>query len=141
MDASTAVAEGLRARGLALLQHEGLELFMSEHAWSETHHELTRRVGIIAKNRGLSEGEREALLAAGIEALAASVHVMPHEAYASLEPLARARIPQDPDDWPSVALGLTLEVGIWTEDRDFFGCGLATWRTPILDHYLSKESA
>lgn len=141
LDASTAVAEGLRERGLALLQHERLELFMSEHAWSETRYELTRRVGVVAKHRSLSETDEAALLAAGMAALEASVNVMPVESYAQLETVARGRLPADPNDWPTVALALALDTGIWTNDRDFFGSGLATWTTPVLDHYLTAESA
>jgi len=141
LDASTAVAEGLRERGLALLRHERLELFMSEHAWSETRHELTRRAGVIAKRHGLREADAAALLAAGMAALGASVNVMPAESYAPLETVARGRLPADPNDWPTAALALALDTGIWTNDRDFFGSGLATWTTPVLDHYLTTESA
>ena len=65
---------------------------------------------------------------------------MPTEAYAPFEATARGRIPQDPSDWPSVALALAIDAGVWTEDRDFFGSGLATWRTPILHHHLIAET-
>lgn len=141
LDASTAVAWGLRERGLALLQHERLELFMSEHAWSETRYELTRRVRVVAQHRSLSEAEEAALLATGMKVLEASLNVMPAESYTQLDTVARGRLPADPNDWPTVALALALDAGIWTEDRDFFGCGLATWTTPVLDHYLTAESA
>ncbi|MBS3933896.1 MAG: nucleotide-binding protein, PIN domain-containing protein [Truepera sp.] len=141
LDASTAVAEGVRARGLVLLQHEHLELFMSEHAWSETRHELTRRVSVMAKRHGLPEADAAALLAAGMAALEASVNVMPAESYAPLETVARGRLPADPNDWPTAALALALEAGIWTDDRDFFGSGLATWVTPVLQHHLALEAA
>ena len=49
------------------------------------------------------------------------------------EALARIR---DPDDWPALALGLQLECAIWTEDKDFFGTGIATWTTRTVERYL-----
>ena len=49
---------------------------------------------------------------------------------------ARVRIPRDPDDWPIVAAALSLDWPIWTEDRDFFGCGVATWITNTVEIYL-----
>lgn len=39
---------------------------------------------------------------------------------------------RDPDDWPSVAAALALACPIWTEDRDFFGSGVATWTSDLL---------
>jgi predicted nucleic acid-binding protein len=57
--------------------------------------------------------------------------------YEPLEEKARARISRrDPDDWPVVAAALLLNAPIWTEDRDFFGCGIATWTTDRIEVYL-----
>jgi predicted nucleic acid-binding protein len=70
-----------------------------------------------------------------------NVVIEPATLYEEFEADALWRIPQDPKDWPSVALALAIDAGIWSEDRDFFGCGLATWTTPVLDHYLTTESA
>lgn len=138
LDASSAVAEALRARGLALFQNPRLELHMSEAAWSETRHELERRVGVLGARQLLSEDEQSALYAAALGTLETCLHIIPVEAYAPFESTARARIPADPNDWPSAALALALDTGIWTEDRDFFGSGLATWQTPVLQHYLAE---
>jgi predicted nucleic acid-binding protein len=49
---------------------------------------------------------------------------------------ARVRIPRDPHDWPLIAAALALDLPIWTEDRDFFGCGVATWVTNTVEIYL-----
>jgi len=50
---------------------------------------------------------------------------------------ARERIQaRDPDDWPVIATALALDLPIWTEDRDFFGCGVATWITNTVEIYL-----
>jgi hypothetical protein len=40
---------------------------------------------------------------------------------------------------PRVALALALECGIWTADRDFFGCGVAVWTTDTLAQYLTRH--
>ncbi len=54
--------------------------------------------------------------------------------YAERENDAHARIQaRDPDDWPVVATALSLDLPIWTEDRDFFGCGVATWITNTVE--------
>lgn len=140
LDASTAVAEALRQRGLALFQDERLELYMSEAAWSETRHELARRVTLVTARRGLLPNEQDALLTATVTSLSACLNIVPTEAFAPFETPARARIPRDPNDWASVALALAIDAGVWTEDRDFFGSGLATWSTPVLDYHLTMET-
>jgi predicted nucleic acid-binding protein len=32
---------------------------------------------------------------------------------------------RDPEDWPLLATALALDCSIWTEDTDFFACGVA----------------
>ena len=59
--------------------------------------------------------------------------------YALFEQDARRRIPRDPDDWHTVALALTLGADIWTQDKDFLGCGVATWTTDTLVARLSSR--
>jgi predicted nucleic acid-binding protein len=57
--------------------------------------------------------------------------------YGDYERLARERIElRDPDDWPVVAVALMLNLPIWTEDRDLFGSGIATWTTDRIEVYL-----
>ncbi|HEY4081331.1 MAG TPA: PIN domain-containing protein [Burkholderiaceae bacterium] len=43
---------------------------------------------------------------------------------------------RDPDDWPALACTLMLDCPIWTEDTDFFGTGVATWTTNLVEIYL-----
>ena len=139
IDASTLVGELLRERGKKLILDPRLELYIAEPTWSEMRHELLRRQKLLVQRGGLSLELAATLLQEGFDAAGRALSVMPS---ASLEPFretALGRIPQDPDDWPSVALALMLEVGIWTEDRDFFGSGLATWQTSILRHVLETE--
>ncbi|MSV27230.1 MAG: hypothetical protein EXQ52_00555 [Bryobacterales bacterium] len=56
---------------------------------------------------------------------------------ASIKRLALVELPserqrlalRDESDWPILAAALALRCPIWTEDTDFFGCGVATWTT------------
>lgn len=44
----------------------------------------------------------------------------------------------DEQDWPLLALALTLDCPVWTEDKDFFGTGVATWHTQTVEIYLRQ---
>jgi predicted nucleic acid-binding protein len=62
------------------------------------------------------------------------VAVVEPSAYAGYALAAQARLARrDPDDWPVLALALAAKCSIWTEDRDFFGTGVATWNTDLVD--------
>ena len=50
---------------------------------------------------------------------------------------ARRRMKRDPSDWPILAAALEVGCPIWTDDRDFFGCGVATWTTANVEIYLA----
>jgi predicted nucleic acid-binding protein len=55
-----------------------------------------------------------------------------------LRAAALARIGRrDPRDWPVLACALLLDCPVWTEDRDFFGTGVATWTTALVDLYFT----
>lgn len=74
-----------------------------------------------------------------LDQLAGLVQVVEPDRYRSFEQVARLRIAQrDEDDWPVVAAALALDCAIWTEDNDFFGCGVATWTTDRVELYLTK---
>jgi predicted nucleic acid-binding protein len=50
---------------------------------------------------------------------------------------ARERVAaRDISDWPILATAILLNCPIWTEDRDFFGSGVATWTTANVEVYL-----
>ncbi len=46
---------------------------------------------------------------------------------------------RDHKDWSIVALALSLNCPIWTEDQDFFGIGIATWRTKNIEIFLNSS--
>ena len=60
--------------------------------------------------------------------------------YSHREKNAKNRIGErDINDWPIVALALTLNCPVWTEDQDFFGTGLATWNSKNIEIYLNNH--
>jgi predicted nucleic acid-binding protein len=78
---------------------------------------------------------------ASLELVAGLVQAIEPETYEPYEALARERIARrDEDDWPILASALALGCPIWTEDTDFFGCGVATWTTDRVELYLAKVS-
>lgn len=73
------------------------------------------------------------------EHLAALGTIVSLELYAEHEAEARRRLaPRDPEDWPILAAALTFSCPIWTEDTDFFGCGVATWTSASIDSFLTQ---
>ncbi len=58
------------------------------------------------------------------------IRVIELEAYETLEAAARERLgARGQSDWPVLAAALALEADIWSNDRDFFGVGVAVWAT------------
>lgn len=62
------------------------------------------------------------------------------EIYAAFESEARLRLRgRDEDDWPVLATALGLACGVWTEDADFFGTGIAIWTTSRIEIFLKEQ--
>ena len=92
-----------------------------------------RRIPQICRKHGLDQNR--ALEVLGF--LERMIRVVEPSTYLEHKEDARLRIAhRDPDDWPIVATALALDLPIWTEDRDFFGCGIATWITNTVEIYL-----
>jgi predicted nucleic acid-binding protein len=66
------------------------------------------------------------------------VVILDEAVYSALEDESRARPSRDPADWPVVAAALALWTTIWTNDKDFFGTGVATWTTETLQGWLDR---
>jgi predicted nucleic acid-binding protein len=47
---------------------------------------------------------------------------------------------RDETDWPVLACALGLACGIWTEDADFFGTGIAVWTTNRVEIFLKGQA-
>jgi predicted nucleic acid-binding protein len=88
----------------------------------------------IAARRGTNPAFAELTLDRIVDSL---IHVVDRSLYEEFEERARARISsRDADDWPIVATAMLLKAPIWTEDQDFFGCGIATWTSDKIEIYL-----
>lgn len=95
-----------------------------------------RYVPMICKQRGLDEKSRIELL----QQLTGIIEQVDHVHYGHLEHVARERIEStDPDDCPTVAVSLLLNLPVWSEDRDFFGTGIPVWTTNRVEIYLRAE--
>jgi predicted nucleic acid-binding protein len=135
LDANILIRAVLGARVLGLLRkYAGQVEFMApDVAFEETREHLP---GILAA--------RKIPVAPAMETLALLtrlVQTVETETYASFEAIARERIDKrDEDDWPVLAAALALGCSIWTEDTDFFGCGVATWTTDRVELYLAKAA-
>jgi predicted nucleic acid-binding protein len=140
-DASVLVGELLRKRGRELLARPDLRVLVAEQQWDEAQHELSRRLGILESRVGLTTEQREALERAVNDLVEVrAIEVVPSDTYASLEQVATERVPRDQRDWPTVALAMTLDVGILTGDNDFLGCGCPTWTVETLLHELQRQA-
>ena len=88
----------------------------------------------LARRRGWPVEDALTLLAH----VSAWIEIVEADLYTDFEVSARARmVGRDEDDWPVAAVALALDSPIWTEDRDFFGVGIATWTTNLVELYLS----
>jgi predicted nucleic acid-binding protein len=83
-------------------------------------------------------GDPEKALAL-LRSLRPLVVLIGREVYGELEADARERLAtRDPEDWPILASALALGCPIWTEDTDFFGCGVATWTSDRVQMFLRE---
>lgn len=90
---------------------------------------------VLAK-RGGAEAEIRAAITK-LESLRPFIQTIPTTLFEALESQARERLKgRDEDDWPYLALALVLDCPIWTEDTDFFGCGIPIWTTDRIELYL-----
>jgi len=63
------------------------------------------------------------------------------EVYGDFESTERERLGgRDPEDWPILASALAIGCPIWTEDTDFFGCGVPTWTTSRVANFSGRAS-
>ena len=70
-----------------------------------------------------------------------TIGLLKPEIYLAFEPAARARLgPRGQSDWPVLAAALALEADIWSNDRDFFGVGVAVWTTRNARHAASAPA-
>lgn len=122
---------GQRVRRIFEVHAESISFFLPEAAYTEAEEHL---VSLIVKRGG-----NPANALAALKAMAALATIVGDDLYGELEAEARKRLgTRDPEDWPILAAALALDCPIWTEDTDFFGCGVATWTSGSIDIFLSQ---
>ena len=144
VDASAVLRQLLSRRAHRLLLHPDLDLLTTEHVVEEIERNLGRRVDTMVTQGRLTESEGRDLVNAAGNVLTSTLTVVPISLYGEKEAEARLRLePHCQDrDWPSVALCLLMGAdgdGIWTEDRDYWGCGCPVWSTSVLQRLLPMD--
>ena len=119
---------GKRVRGLIDRYVGQASFFVPDVAYAEAAEHLP---ALVIK-RG---GDPEKALAF-LRSLGGLVDLIGSEVYSEFEVEARERLGhRDPEDWPILASALAIGCPIWTEDTDFFGCGV-TWSSSRVEMFL-----
>lgn len=126
-------ALGVRVRGLIeAYGRQGIHFVVPEAAFPEVEKHLP---SLLAK-RGRSAED----LSKSLTYLHENVQIVGADVYSPYEMEARKRLRnRDENDWPILAAALALECGIWTEDTDFFGTGIATWTTSRVEILIKQQ--
>jgi predicted nucleic acid-binding protein len=122
---------GKRVRTVIETYCDAVSFFVPEVAYAEAEEHLPS----LAIKRG---GDPEKALAF-LRAVRHLMELIGSDIYGQFEAEARERLGQrDLDDWPILASALALRCPIWTEDTDFFGCGVATWTSDRVRVFLRE---
>lgn len=133
LDANILIRAVLGPRVRRILEsHAGsISFFIPETAYAEAGEHLAALV--------IKRGDDPAIALRSLRSLAALGTIVSLDLYADHEVEARKRLAaRDPEDWPILAVALALSCPIWTEDTDFFGCGVATWTTASIDSFFAQ---
>jgi predicted nucleic acid-binding protein len=136
LDANILIRAVFGSRVLSLLRKyaDRMEFLAPDTAFQEAREHLPR----ILERRNVQLAPAFAML----ELVATLVQTIEIEAYSRFESVAGERIGRrDEDDWPILASALALDCPIWTEDTDFFGCGVATWTTDRVELFLAQGAS
>jgi predicted nucleic acid-binding protein len=122
---------GRRVREVIETHAEDVLWFVPESAYVEAEEHLA---ALVVKHGG--DPEKALVL---LRCLAHLMELIGSEVYGEFEVEARERLARrDPEDWPILACALALRCPIWTEDTDFFGCGVATWTSDRVRMFLRE---
>jgi predicted nucleic acid-binding protein len=110
---------GGRAR-LVIASTQGPECIATQAVAAE----IARHVPGLAAKRGLDQALLFATLQAMPIAWALAVDYQDHREEAEKRIAAR-----DPDDWPTVALALRLDLPVWSQDKDLADAGVEVFTT------------
>ncbi len=127
-DANVLLAAILGGRARLILEHPEIEQVVTT---GETWGEVQEYAALLAKKKNLR-------LDVTLLAMATlPVTVLGFDVYRTQLPEALRRIgDRDPDDAPLLALGLTLKIPVWSNDKDFSGTGVEWHTTESLLRHL-----
>lgn len=112
--------------------HHRVEFYTPDSAFREAKDALP----LILTGRGIPVGPIMELLVA----FSQIIQIIEPATYGAMEAEARLRLDRrDQDDWPILASALVLGCPVWTEDTDFFGCGVATWTSDRIELYFGQS--
>jgi predicted nucleic acid-binding protein len=132
-DANVLLAALIGGRARLILTHHGAPRFLATDAVGR---EIAEYLPSLANRRGLDVDELHTALAAMPVAWRSS------DVYAPFQQEALRRIGhRDPDDWPTVALALALNLPIWSQDKDLTDSGLTVYTTGQLLDALRDQAA
>lgn len=95
----------------------GLDLVIPEPQFEEAARVLDRKLGM-----GVAPAREQ------VGTALVGVDVIGLASLESARDAALARLgPRGKPDWPVLAAALVLDADIWSDDRDFFGVGVAVW--------------
>ena len=122
---------GRRVREIIDTYAEQASFFVPEVAYAEAEEHLP---ALVIKRGGDPDKALRLL-----QALRGLVDLIGSEVYSDFACTARERLgDRDPEDWPILAAALAIGCPIWTEDTDFFGCGVPTWTTSRVVMFLRE---
>ena len=122
---------GQRVRRIFEVHAESTSFFLPGTAYAEAEEHLAALV--------VKRGGDPAKALAALKAMAALATIVGDDLYGDFEAEARKRLGTcESEDWPILAAPLALDCPIWTEDTDFFGCGVATRTSGSIDIFLSQ---
>lgn len=122
---------GNRVREILEAHADNISFFVPETAYAEAEEHLTALI--------VKRGGDPAKGLASLRSMATLGTIVSPDLYGDFEAEARKRLgARDPEDWPILAAALALGCPIWTEDTDFFGCGVATWTSASIGSFLGQ---
>lgn len=122
---------GNRTRDILQTYSRDVRFVAPDYAVGEALLHLPRVIGGLARTHRLEPAILETVLE--------MIEIVPAEVYRPFEALARQQVhDRDSNDWPIIATAIAFDSPIWTEDKDFFGCGVATWNTRRIEIFLSR---
>ncbi len=123
---------GTKVQTLIFNAVEHVAFYIAAPNFDEARHYLAH----MASARGIHEDVwRDAL-----DGVMKAIQLVAESELEGLKDAALVRIGQrDADDWPALAAALLLDCPVWTEDKDFFGSGVATWTSTTVHLYFAAN--